>query len=397
MERRAPGLGNQLTMKDHIVNIKSRPDDFQWPPSSEIGQRLGGGPDGVHRAAAHGIQGPGRAIPHVDAIQRSFGRHDIGDIQAYVGGTAREASEAMGAEAYATGNAVAFKAAPDLHTAAHEAAHVVQQRGGVQLQGGVGRVGDRYERHADAVADMVVQGKSAEGLLDRFAGAGPDAHAVQREQAESAVPAPVARPTRDGAHASHNVAMFNTLLAANSQYLALLIRILEKLGFQVTGGMIGFRASYMLSLPPVTTGGGMDWAWFFDVASWSLTGEPFPWVEGGMGMQGGVGAAVLFGLRLSPTGRYGEARDSYAGTTVNVGLAFLAGINIGVSKPLFDGKEGWITIAPGFDVGAEGSLSMSHAWAGQDITEAGQEAARKIATAAESYAKEIATQSVMWY
>jgi hypothetical protein len=68
----------------------------------------------------------------------------------------------MGAEAYATGSSVAFTGAPDLHTAAHEAAHVVQQRGGVQLKGGVGEANDPYERHADAVADQVVQGKSAE-------------------------------------------------------------------------------------------------------------------------------------------------------------------------------------------------------------------------------------------
>jgi hypothetical protein len=59
--------------------------------------------------------------------------------------------------------------APDLHTAAHEAAHVVQQQAGVQLKGGVGAVGDSYELHADAVADAVVQGKSAEGLLDQMA------------------------------------------------------------------------------------------------------------------------------------------------------------------------------------------------------------------------------------
>jgi hypothetical protein len=51
----------------------------------------------------------------------------------------------MGAEAFATGDQVAFGAAPDLHTAAHEAAHVVQQRQGVQLKGGVGEVGDAYE------------------------------------------------------------------------------------------------------------------------------------------------------------------------------------------------------------------------------------------------------------
>jgi hypothetical protein len=67
------------------------------------------------------------------------------------------------------GNDVAFGEAPDLHTAAHEAAHVVQQRGGVQLKGGVGKDGDHYEQHADAVADAVVAGRSAEGLLTQVA------------------------------------------------------------------------------------------------------------------------------------------------------------------------------------------------------------------------------------
>lgn len=51
---------------------------------------------------------------------------------------------------------MAFREAPDLHTAAHEAVRVVQQRDGVRLRGGVGEAGDAYERHADAVADAVV-------------------------------------------------------------------------------------------------------------------------------------------------------------------------------------------------------------------------------------------------
>ncbi|MEL6182964.1 MAG: DUF4157 domain-containing protein, partial [Myxococcota bacterium] len=89
-------------------------------------------------------------------------------VQAYVGGPAAEANAQMGAEGYATGNAVAFKEAPSLHLAAHEAAHIVQQRAGVSLKGGVGQAGDAHEQHADQVADAVVQGKSAEGLLDRY-------------------------------------------------------------------------------------------------------------------------------------------------------------------------------------------------------------------------------------
>src|SRR3569623_75254 len=78
-------------------------------------------------------------------------------------------SDALGAHAYASGSNVAFAGAPDLFTAAHEAAHVVQQSSGVQLLGGVGKEGDVHERHADAVAGEVVAGRSAAPLLSGFA------------------------------------------------------------------------------------------------------------------------------------------------------------------------------------------------------------------------------------
>ena len=117
-----------------------------------------------------------------------FGRHDVSGVGAHVGGAAAGACKDIGAVAYATGNDVAFGSSPTLHTAAHEAAHVVQQRAGVSLKGGVGQVGDRYEQHADQVADLVVQGKSAESMLDQMAGGGargvaPSQGGVQREAA----------------------------------------------------------------------------------------------------------------------------------------------------------------------------------------------------------------------
>jgi hypothetical protein len=153
----------------------------------------GGGDDtaGVQHAAAQGVSGAGGALPHLDSIQRAFGRHDVSGIQAHVGGEAATASRAIGAEAYATGSHVAFAGAPSLHTAAHEAAHVVQQRGGVQLKGGVGASGDSHERHADAVADLVVQGRSAEAMLDHHSGGG-GAPGVQRKDGDPpATPTPV--------------------------------------------------------------------------------------------------------------------------------------------------------------------------------------------------------------
>jgi hypothetical protein len=148
----------------------------------------------VHDAAAAGTSGTGGALPHLDLIQSSFGRHDVSGISAHQDGGAAAACDSMGAQAFATGNHVAFKGAPDLHTAAHEAAHVVQQKGGVQLAGGVGRQGDSYEQHADAVADAVVAGRSAENLLDGMAGGASGASgasgAVQHLRDEENTPDP---------------------------------------------------------------------------------------------------------------------------------------------------------------------------------------------------------------
>lgn len=137
--------------------------------------------ESVHQAAAQGIAGSGSALPFADRIQASFGaQQDVSGVQAHVGGAATAANEQMGAQAYATGNHVAFSSAPDLHTAAHEAAHVIQQRAGVSLSGGVGQVGDSYERNADAVADRVVRGESAVDLLGP-GGAGGSASGVQKK------------------------------------------------------------------------------------------------------------------------------------------------------------------------------------------------------------------------
>ncbi|MBR58148.1 MAG: hypothetical protein CMH54_09020 [Myxococcales bacterium] len=132
--------------------------------------------------AAEGVSGTGGTLPHLATIQKSFGKHNVSNIQAYGGVEAQKASRDMGAKAYATGNKVAYDGSLDLHTAAHEAAHVVQQRGGVQLKGGVGQSGDQYEQHADRVADLVVQGKSAEAELDTMATGGGGDSAVQMRQ-----------------------------------------------------------------------------------------------------------------------------------------------------------------------------------------------------------------------
>ena len=169
-ETRVQLKGKGLQEQQEALAPAAHGYDVQQEARVPVQQDGAGRAAGVHAAAARGTSGAGSSLPHLDRIQDSFGSHDVSGVQAFTGGAAKEDSASMGANAYATGNKVAFGASPSLHTAAHEAAHVVQQRAGVSLANGVGQSGDSYEQHADKVADAVVQGKSAEGLLDQYAG-----------------------------------------------------------------------------------------------------------------------------------------------------------------------------------------------------------------------------------
>ena len=141
----------------------------------------------VQSVAAQGVSGAGRSLPYASQIQQSFGHHDVSQITAHVGGQAGEAAQAIGAQAYAQGSSVAFQGGASLHTAAHEAAHVVQQAAGAQVSGGVGQAGDRWEQHADQVADAVVSGRSAEQILDQVTGGSAVAsQAVQMKASDAA-------------------------------------------------------------------------------------------------------------------------------------------------------------------------------------------------------------------
>nr|WP_229430014.1 DUF4157 domain-containing protein [Pseudoduganella umbonata] len=126
-------------------------------------------PEAIQREAGKGLSSATAPLPHAERIQAAFGHHDLSDVRAAVGGPAATASRRMGALAFASGNRIGFRESPGLHLAAHEAAHVVQQRSGLRLPGNVGRPGDPWERHADDVADAVVRGRSAQPLLDKVA------------------------------------------------------------------------------------------------------------------------------------------------------------------------------------------------------------------------------------
>jgi len=169
-------LAPSVHVDNHAVALSSHPlqlaalDQALLQFRAVVAER--GGQRDVHATAASGIEGGGGRLPHLAAIQKSFGHHDVSDVTAHTGAAADDACRDLGAVGYAMDGVVALSGAADLHTAAHEAAHVVQQRKGVALSTGVGQVGDRYEQHADAVADRVVRGESAVDLLDGFAGSG---------------------------------------------------------------------------------------------------------------------------------------------------------------------------------------------------------------------------------
>ena len=122
----------------------------------------------IRSVARSGFKGSPGSLPFARRIQNSFGRYNISGVKAFSDLSAKKANLRLGSLAYASREKVAFRGYPDLQTAAHEAAHIIQQRKGVQLKDGAGRKGDAYERHADEVADRVTRGKSAESLLGKI-------------------------------------------------------------------------------------------------------------------------------------------------------------------------------------------------------------------------------------
>ena len=127
----------------------------------------------AHRVANNALRGSGRPLSHLDAIQESFGHHDVTGMREVTGSSARQALTFLRAEGFTSNGCMAVGDTPDLFTQAHEAAHGVQQVAlgrDLRLKDGIGEAGDKYERHADAVAEKVLRGQSAQELLDDMAG-----------------------------------------------------------------------------------------------------------------------------------------------------------------------------------------------------------------------------------
>lgn len=140
-----------------------------------------------------------RDIPFQDEIQRAFGGgHSLDDVQALAGpGIASTASD-LGAIAFTQGNVMGFAQEPTLHDAAHEAAHVFQQRAGLPLFEGFAD----HEAHADAVADRVVAGQSAGDLLPSGGTASTAVQCKKESGAGSQAPTPPQPTAPEGLHAA---------------------------------------------------------------------------------------------------------------------------------------------------------------------------------------------------
>jgi hypothetical protein len=152
----------------------------------------------------HDVVGKGGGSPLGESVRSSmesgFGQ-DFSDVRVHTDSQASKSAESVGANAYTVGNDIVFRsghfdaASPTgQRTIAHELSHVVQQRSGpvdgTDAPGGIrlSDPSDKFERAADATADQVLSGSTAQS-----APAGGSGTAVQLEEAEDEVAAPVQR------------------------------------------------------------------------------------------------------------------------------------------------------------------------------------------------------------
>ncbi len=150
---------------------------------SEVTSQVGGSLPAEQQSSAAdvaeaGFANGGHEIPHRKEMEQSFGM-DFGHVRAHSGEAATQANGALGSQAYAMGNQVAFKtASPSPALVAHELTHVVQQTQSPSFKsdGGVDTSG---EAEAEAVEAAVASGKPAQtALRSAPAGDGPGLKAI---------------------------------------------------------------------------------------------------------------------------------------------------------------------------------------------------------------------------
>jgi len=170
--RRGPADGNLAhgASTNALASLQSSLSPLEQAQHDVAWSRIAGNADALWPMPSNesGAGERSARLPFWERIMQAFGPlHDLSNLDVHVGGAAGEESDGMGALAFVLGNRMVFRESPDLFTAAHEAAHVVQQRAGLLA----GRAAyEEYEHAADRVADRVVRGESAADLLPQPTG-----------------------------------------------------------------------------------------------------------------------------------------------------------------------------------------------------------------------------------
>lgn len=143
------------------------------------GEALGAGVHGKENpteVAEEGFQGKAGPLPFQAQLERSFGV-PLGGVKAYTDENAQHTTAKLGADAYASGNRVAFGTAnPTMGLVAHELTHVLQHTGKGSAKkstnGGGGGIETSGEHEAEAVESAVAAGRPASSALQGEGGKG---------------------------------------------------------------------------------------------------------------------------------------------------------------------------------------------------------------------------------
>jgi hypothetical protein len=211
------GWANAEADRAQIRTALRAPPEWKAPETASVPAPTGHALDPVQPPAGvqaeaiarHGISGPRSSLPDLERVQASFGAgHDLSSISAHFGDRSDHANDRLGARAYTFGEHIAFRGSPTLHRAAHEAAHVVQQRGGALPRGLAPRDGV-HERIANRVADRVQRGATATDLLPAPVRSAAPVRAIQRDP----TPAPLTPEQQRNEAANDWLAHYDSLPA----------------------------------------------------------------------------------------------------------------------------------------------------------------------------------------
>jgi hypothetical protein len=144
------GIGEPGKAGEHAAQAEPDADDDAADAGggeSAAGDR--GARDPAH-IAEDGFRDAPVELPHRAALEQLFGISFAG-VQAYTGRHARQATRALGANAYTVGNRIAFASPnPSREIVAHELAHVVQHDASSGKPGGVETAGEHEAEQVEA-------------------------------------------------------------------------------------------------------------------------------------------------------------------------------------------------------------------------------------------------------